>query len=60
LFNVARYANEAQREIRLIPWLAYDNRVDFGYFFAGAEMAAHGEAAELFPVLGAGTPSSSA
>src|SRR5690242_7983426 len=52
LFNAVRYADETQREVRLLPWLPYDNRVDFAYFYAGAEMAAHGEAAYLYPTPG--------
>ena len=51
-FNAVRYIDEGQRELRLLPWLAYDNRVDFAYFYAGAEMAAHGDAADLYPVQG--------
>jgi hypothetical protein len=43
------YAYETQKELRLIPWLAYDARVDFAYFFAGAEMAANGDAYDLYP-----------
>src|SRR5262245_60842695 len=47
-----RYMDETQRELRLLPWLPYDARVDFGYFFAGAEMAAKGDAADLYPPPG--------
>ena len=35
-----------------MPYLAYDERVDFAYFYAGASMAYHGDAAELYPVPG--------
>jgi len=52
LVNGARYAYETQRELRLIPWLAYDDRVDFNYFYAGAQLALHGEAADLYPQSG--------
>ncbi len=52
LFLGARYLDETQRELRLLPWLPYDMRVDFGYFFAGADMAWHGDAAELYPAPG--------
>src|SRR5262245_58164321 len=48
----ATLAYESQKQVRLIPWLTYDNRVDFAYFFAGAQMARHGDAAELYPEPG--------
>jgi alpha-1,2-mannosyltransferase len=47
-----RYFDETQHELRLLPWLSYDNRVDFNYFFSGANMAWHGEASDLYPVRG--------
>ena len=47
-----RNLDETQREVRLLPWLAYDNRVDFNYFFSGAWMAWRGEARDLYPVRG--------
>jgi hypothetical protein len=46
------YADETQRELRLLPDLRYDNRVDFGYFYAGAYMTYHGQAADLYPHKG--------
>jgi hypothetical protein len=52
VFFGAHYADETQRELRLIPWLPYDQRVDFAYFFAGADMAWHGDAADLYPLKG--------
>jgi hypothetical protein len=55
LYNGVRYSDETQREVRLIPWLRYDNRVDFNYFFAGAELAWHGDAADLYPYPGEAT-----
>ena len=30
----------------LLPYLTYDERVDFAYFYAGASLAYHGDAAE--------------
>ena len=47
-----RFIDETQREVRLLPWLSYDNRVDFNYFFSGALMAWHGDARDLYPVRG--------
>jgi hypothetical protein len=52
LYSGVRFADETQRELRLIPWLPYDARLDFGYFFAGAEMAWRGEAFDLYPQKG--------
>ena len=46
------YFNETQREVRNLPWLPYDHRVDFAYFYAGASMAWHGEAWDLYPTPG--------
>ena len=51
-YDGLRYVHETEQQVRLIPWLTYDNRVDFGYFYAGADMAWHGEAADLYPVKG--------
>jgi hypothetical protein len=48
-YSGLRFANETQRELRLIPWLPYDLRVDWGYFYAGADMVRHGEAFDLYP-----------
>jgi hypothetical protein len=52
LYNGVRYANETESELRLIPYLRYDHRVDFGYFYAGAALAWHGDASELYPEPG--------
>ncbi len=52
LINFARYAYETQDELRLIPWLEYSRRVDFGYFYAAGEMVYHGDASDLYPKRG--------
>ncbi|MPZ48714.1 MAG: DUF2029 domain-containing protein [Dehalococcoidia bacterium] len=52
LYSGARFGDETQRELRLIPWLPYDARVDFGYFYAGADMTWQGEAFDLYPQPG--------
>jgi hypothetical protein len=52
LYFGVRYLDITQRELRLLPWLDYDTRVDFAYFYAGADMAWHGDAADLYPVKG--------
>lgn len=44
-----RNANETQKELRLIPYLEYDDRVDFAYFFAAANMVWRGDLAQLYP-----------
>ena len=49
VYNGLRYANETQSELRLIPYLRYDLREDFNYFYSGADMAWHGEASDLYP-----------
>jgi hypothetical protein len=49
LYSGLRFADETQRQLRLIPWLPYDARVDFGYFYAGATLAWNGEAFDLYP-----------
>src|ERR1700730_14671956 len=41
--------NETQKELRLLPYLPYDERVDFGYFYAAADMVRNGDAAQLYP-----------
>jgi hypothetical protein len=51
-YSGIRYADETQREVRLLPYLRYDNRVDFGYFYAGAYMTYHGQMADLYPEQG--------
>jgi hypothetical protein len=43
------FAKSTQEELRFIPYLPYDERVDFAYFYAGASMAWHGDAADLYP-----------
>ncbi|MGE0058786.1 MAG: glycosyltransferase family 87 protein [Dehalococcoidia bacterium] len=47
-----RLTNDTQETMRLLPYLDYDERVDFAYFYAGASLAYHGDAAELYPVPG--------
>jgi hypothetical protein len=49
VFAGIRNANETQKELRLIPWLPYDERVDFAYFYAAATMVRNGDAGELYP-----------
>ncbi len=44
-----RNVNLTQKEMRLIPTLPYDERVDFAYFYAAADMVRHGDADELYP-----------
>jgi len=48
-YNGLRYANETQSELRLIPDLRYDQRLDFNYFYGAAEMVLHGDAGLLYP-----------
>ncbi len=52
LYSGARYADETQKELRRIPYLAYDDRVDFGYFYAAAELVRKGDAKRLYPAKG--------
>jgi hypothetical protein len=52
VFTGVRLANDTQQTMRLMPYLDYDERVDFAYFYAGASMAYHGDAADLYPVPG--------
>jgi alpha-1,2-mannosyltransferase len=47
-----RLTNDTQETMRLLPYLTYDERVDFAYFYAGASLAYRGDAAELYPVPG--------
>src|SRR4051794_22361808 len=44
--------NRTQKELRLLPYLPYDQRVDFAYFYAAADMVRHGDSAELYPKHG--------
>ena len=43
------YADETQSELRLIPYLRYDERLDFNYFYGAADMVLHGDADLLYP-----------
>jgi hypothetical protein len=43
---------QTQQDLRLIPYLAYDARVDFAYFYGGARMVLDGRAADLYPKKG--------
>jgi alpha-1,2-mannosyltransferase len=52
VYNGVRYSDETQSTIRTIPYLRYDIREDFNYFYAGAEMTWRGEAADLYPLPG--------
>ena len=52
LISASTFFRETERELRLIPWLPYDARVDWGYFYAGADMTWHGEAFDLYPKPG--------
>src|SRR5439155_15592582 len=45
----ARNFNETQKELRLLPYLPYDDRVDFAYFYAAADMVRNGDADQLYP-----------
>ncbi len=51
-FFLVRYSNDTQKELRLIPWLEYSRRVDFGYFYAATQMVWHGQASDLYPKRG--------
>src|SRR2546430_12036043 len=44
-----RNFNGTQKELRLLPYLPYDDRVDFAYFYAAADMVRNGDAAQLYP-----------
>jgi hypothetical protein len=44
-----RHFDETQRELRLIPWLEYSERVDFNYFYGAATMVWRGEAHDIYP-----------
>lgn len=44
-----RLTNETQETMRVMPYLNYDERVDFAYFYAGASMAWNGDAPDLYP-----------
>src|SRR5437762_8454380 len=44
-----RNFNATQKELRLLPYLPYDDRVDFAYFYAAADMVRNGDAAQLYP-----------
>ncbi|HEY7268532.1 MAG TPA: glycosyltransferase family 87 protein [Dehalococcoidia bacterium] len=46
MFNNGRMT---RKELRLIPTLPYDERVDFAYFYAAATMVWHGDGDELYP-----------
>jgi hypothetical protein len=48
-YSGIRNANETQKELRLIPGLKYDDRVDFAYFYAAAILVWHGDGADLYP-----------
>src|SRR5436190_4085575 len=55
-FNQLRQrVDETQHEQRLIPYLAYDQRTDYNYFYASATMALNGEASDLYPASGENT-----
>jgi glycosyl transferase family 87 len=41
--------SETRKELRLIPTLPYDERVDFAYFYAAADMVWNGDGDELYP-----------
>src|SRR3990172_10165421 len=49
LYDGLRYADETQSELRLIPYLRYDERLDFNYFYGAADMVLHGDAGRLYP-----------
>jgi hypothetical protein len=49
LYDGARRVREDQHELRLIPYLRYEARTDYIYFYAAGYMALHGQAADLYP-----------
>lgn len=49
LYDALRHADETQSELRLIPYLRYDQRLDFNYFYGAAQMVLHGDAGLLYP-----------
>jgi hypothetical protein len=49
LYSGGRNINETQQQLRLIPWLAYDQRVDFNYFYGAATVVWSGEARDIYP-----------
>src|SRR5215212_8626770 len=53
--SLVQRVDETQHEQRLIPYLPYDQRTDYNYFYASATMALNGEASDLFPSSGEGT-----
>src|SRR4051794_36856288 len=50
--SLVQRVDETQQEQRLIPYLPYDQRTDYNYFYASATMALNGQAADLYPVSG--------
>ena len=44
-----RTFDATQQEMRLLPYLSYDDRVDFAYFYAAADMVRHGDLDEVYP-----------
>ena len=52
VYNAIRYTDETQTTMRNLPYLRYDLREDFGYFFAGATMVWEGEGSDLYPERG--------
>src|SRR5215213_5948589 len=50
--GLVQRVDETQHEQRLIPYLAYEERTDYNYFYASATMALNGEASALYPASG--------
>ena len=53
--SLVQRVDETQHEQRLIPYLPYDQRTDYNYFYASATMALDGDASKLYPASGAKT-----
>src|SRR3954469_7016813 len=52
VISLVQRVDETVSEQRLIPYLPYDQRTDYNYFYASATMALNGEASELYPAPG--------
>src|SRR5688572_9463667 len=50
--SLVQRVDETQHELRLIPYLPYDQRTDYNYFYASATMALNGDASDLYPSSG--------
>src|SRR4051794_2934396 len=50
--SLVQRVDETISEQRSIPYLPYDQRTDYNYFYASATMALNGEASRLYPASG--------